>query len=755
MANYAVSEQGLSSQPPQYKIPERLQSFIKSPNIASSLDDEELLKIGEKVCKGVKTDEDSREEWMKQLNEAMKIAKQVKERKNSPWPGAACVKYPGVLTACIQFNARTNPEATKDDKAVFVDNMKPNPTEDEENLARRLSSHMSYQLLGVSDHWRSDTDRLLMILPMVGTVFRKSYWNELDQLPDTELCIPDDIVVNNKAKSLESAQRITHKMYFTDNDLVERMRLGVYTTIDLEDLDEEMPDHEQKMNPDEDRSGKEEDGDELGGSDKLHLIYEQHRFLDLDGDGYAEPYIVVVHAPTRKVLRVVARYNTTSFIFSEKSKKFVKIKPIHYFTDYHFIPSPDGDFYSLGFGRIIYPLNETINTILNQLLDAGTLANRPSGFIGKQLRLRKQKIQVAPGEWKQLDATGTDIKNNIVPLPIKEPSAALFQLLSLMMKTVEEISTVSDVMQGQSPGANTSPTTVLSLIEQGNKVFSAILYRLYEAFKKEYEKLFWLNRTYLRSSQFYKSSIGSGMIDPGDYLIDEVGIFPIANPNMSTEAQRIAKGQALMQLKGEPGVNNYEITKRWLDTLRIPDPDKIIQKPNPNAPPPPEAQKMMAEIEKIKMESSDLLTQRELEAIRLELDEKRLELEKVNVDSNSRAQEVSSVVQLSQLGQTASEGDIQKGVSLDQSISQLVEMLDSANDLGDDDKQKLLQLTDLFGKKMGLQQPEAPGGAPPSEEQLMQEMHQGMQGAPEGGQPEGGQPEGGPQGAPQEQPPQE
>lgn len=608
-------------------IPSKLREYMNSVNIAEELSPTKLTEIGDCVIEKAQLDDESRYEWKKTYRESLKIAMQYIEKKNTPWPNASNVKYPLVLTACIQFNARTNPEIVQGEKVVHVATMLSEPSDDEEERADRLSEHMSYQLLGQSENWRSDTDKLLITLPLVGVVYRKTYFDAIDKKPQIDFCLPSDIIVHNEIESLERAPRITHVLHLSDNELWERMKAGLYREVPIEELEKPEPG---PSSYDSHINSVPEDIKEIEG---MHTVYEQHTRWDLDDDGYAEPYIITVHKQTQEVLRIVARYDEDCFVYKDNSGEFVKINAINYFTDYHFIPSPDGTFHSLGFGQILYPMNEVVNSTINQLLDAGALSNRGGGFIAKSLRMRKENIRFKLGEYIQIDTpTGTNISQNIFPMPVKEPSAALFSLLEFLVKAGQEISSVSDIMLGQPPAPNTPATTVVSMVEQGSKVFSSMLNRLYYSFKKEFEKLFELNKKYLDQYETYEYALKIGEVTLDDYRQDSYGVFPVSDPHVSSDAQRIAKAQALMQMLQMPGVDVHEILERYLKALKITNIQKILPPeptPEEQAQQPPSPQEMMAESEiRLKnMQASDLLMKRELEAIRLDIEERRLQLD--------------------------------------------------------------------------------------------------------------------------------
>ena len=565
-------------------IPALLKKYIDSENIIEYLDKDDVNKIGYKVIRLTKDDDNTMAEWRKNMKEALKIAKQVIEPKSWPWPNASNVKYPLILSACIQFNARTNPEIVQGDKVVNIAVMNPDPNDEQQKRAERLSQHMSYQLLEEVDNWKSDTDKLLMVLPMLGVVFRKSYYDPLNKQPQIDFCIPDEIIINNYISSLDKAERITHVLQLSKNDFIERMRAGLYTKYTMEEL----------MLSEEDDNDEADEQKE--NNNKKGLTYEQHTFLDLDEDGYKEPYIVTVHVLSQKVLRIKARYDEDSFKFDTNGSEFIKIIPIQYFTDYHFITSPDGTYWSLGFGQILYPINAAINSVLNQLIDAGTLANRQSGFVSKSLKIRAQDLKFAPGEWKQIDAIGANLQDAIYPLPVKEPSGVLMELLQLLISAGKELGAITDVLLGESPGANVPATTVMALVEQGTKVYSSMLYRLYNSFKKEFNKLYEINKKYLDVEQTYIFAQQVGMITLEDYQAEEYGIFPVADPSLSSNAMKLAQVQALMQQLNNPQVDAHEILKRYLEILKVPNLKKVLPDPDPNPPPSPEDIMMQAKI---------------------------------------------------------------------------------------------------------------------------------------------------------------
>lgn len=650
-------------------IPSKLQKFIEMVNVAESLKKEELDEISNIVTESFTIDKESRHKWEEETKKAFDIIANDFATKNTPWEGAANIKHPMTIGSCIQFNARINPEIVKNDNVVEVRNMLP---DDENNThgkrAERLSQHMSYQLVGESTNWLRDTDKLMMMLPLMGVMYRKSYFNNITGKPETELCLPTDIVVNDKIKSLECAQRVTHLLYMTSNELIENMRANVFLEYSLDELTSV----EEENLTVQSFSTKDKQEDKI--YDAIHIIYEQHRYLDLDGDGYQEPYIVTIHKDSNKVLRIVARYDESSFEYNEKGK-FTKINPTHYFTDYHFIPNPTGSFYSIGYSSLLIALNETTNSILNQLIDAGTLANRQSGFIGSGLRIQKGDLNFRPGEWKQLNnVVGTEISQNIVPLPIKEPSSTLFQLLGFLVDTSKNITAISSIMQGELPPPNTPAATVMALVEQGQQVYSSVLYRIYDSLKKEFNKLYNINKKYLKEEEYFPLAAGLGMISIEDYLQPNYAIFPIADPKLSSTMQRVAQAQSLLQIMDRPEIDNKKVLTTYLETLKIKEPEAYMVQEDPNAPPPPEVQLADAQKRNIEMDTACKLLDRELKALQLQIDETKMKSQSAYYGGQLAGDKVDSIIKLTELEREASQAEIEKAAQEEEVLTKGTQM---------------------------------------------------------------------------------
>jgi len=660
------------------RVPKLLRKYMEMDNIAEDLDEQQRTKIVDICLSGLDADKESRRDWEEKMKKAFDLVKTTIKSKNTPWKDSANIKYPLITSACMHFNARVIPEIVKNDRVVEVRVMVPDDDMHTiDDRASRLSAHMSYQLLGQSDHWLWDTDRALMILPMMGVVFRKSFFNPIIGQPDTMLCLPDEIIINANVSSLESARRITHIQFVSSNDLIENMKAGLYIEYDLKDLCQSY------MEPNNDGINIEgklttqpvqiySNNDDYKNQSLYDLDHERaeiHGWLDLDGDNYQEPYIITIHRSSRKLLRISARYNEDSFDYNSNGE-MIKINAINNFTDYHFIPDPCGSYYSLGFGMLLLETNETVNTALNQLIDAGTLSNMQSGFIGSGVRINSGDLTFKPGEWKHVPTVaGNVLSQNIVPLPIKEPSVVLFNLMQYLVDSTKTITSITDMMSGDNPPPNQPAATTMAMVEESQKIYSSVLGRIYQSLKKEFQKLFEINKRYLNKQERFIDAEKSGMVFRDDYLINDYGIFPVADPKLSSTVQRVSQAQALLALISDPIINKVEIYKNYLRILKVKNVDNYIVLPDPNAPPPPEQLKTEAEIQHIKMKTAGELMDRELKATELGLKEVEISGKNLHYGGKLAKDKIDSVIQLAQLHNEEPGEDIERAVADEEAMT--------------------------------------------------------------------------------------
>jgi chaperonin GroES len=568
-----------------------LNAVLNSVNIAESLDAEKLLEIGDTVVNGYEADEESRNEWTERSAEWMKMALQIREDKSFPWAGASNVKYPLITIAALQFAARAYPSLLNSAGTIVKGKVigdDPDGTKTEQGT--RIAKHMTYQILEEMDAWEDDMDRMLLQMSIVGCAFKKTYYSTFSNRNVSDLVGAKDLVVNYYTKSFDDAKRITHILYKYKNDIHSRKVAGIYCDVDLGDP------HLTSMMDADHNVGKYDLSPPQEIEDIPYMLLEQHCFFDLDDDGYEEPYVVTVDYNSKKVLRIVARF-TPEDIDRTDDGKIIRIKPTKYFTKFTFIPNPDGGFYDLGFGLLLGTINEGANTLLNQLIDAGTLSNLQSGFLSRGIRMKGGSVSFRPGEWKVVNATGNDLKQGIFPMPVREPSGVLFQLLELLISAAKELSTVSDIMVGKMPGQNTPATTTTTAVEEGQKVFTAIYKRLYRALAEEFNKLFEINKQYLGADAEWQM-LGTQKppyIQVNDYKSADFRVIPAADPNVATDSARLSQAQMIMNLIPTGQINPQVAVQNLLEASNIPNIQQLMQVPPPQ--PNPEIQLKQQELQ--------------------------------------------------------------------------------------------------------------------------------------------------------------
>jgi len=568
-------------------------------NIAELLCAEDLNTIGHQVVKDYDADITSRSSWEKRTETSLKLALQVAENKNFPWPNASNVKFPLITIAALQYHARSYP--------VLIDSDLPVKCrvvgDDKDGLkalrSTRVEQHMSYQLLEEDEVWEAEMDKVLITQPIIGCAFKKTYYDPVKKHNISENVLAKDLVVNYWSKTLETDPRVSHVLQMTKKVIYERVARGLwcdvsdgratqYVSAILGNGLQQAQDKAQGLTP-----------PETTDSSTPIEVLEQHCFIDFDDDGYAEPYIVYVRKDNKKVARIVARYTVSDIEYNKKGDTVLSIKADQYFTKYPFIPSPDGGFYDLGFGVLLGPLNESINTIINQLVDAGTMANTAGGFLSRGIKLRGGNYTFNPMEWKHVDTTGDDLRKGIVPLPVREPSQVMFTLLNLLINYGERIGGSVDILTGQNPGQNTPAETTRTMAEQGMKIFNGIFKRTHRSLKQEFRKLYRLNQIFIDEDLSYVSNAKSnGLILSDDYKGPVTDVMPTADPSITSDAQRMNQANAIAQrVSATPGLyNRYEVEYNILKAMKVTNIDKVLPDPKgPNAVPPPVNPKVQIE----------------------------------------------------------------------------------------------------------------------------------------------------------------
>ena len=549
-----------------------LADYAAMDNIVDILDKAEAQAIADRAREQYEVDEKSRQDWVEAYDKGMDMALQVKKAKTYPFAGCSNVIFPAITTASIQFAARAYPgifpgrdivkaKIIGDDSGQFRVNPETQeqipvvPAGAKAARGKRVSQFMSWQLLEQIEDWEEETDQMLHNLPIGGTCFRKV--SDANGMPNSQYLAGRDVTVNYGAKSLATAPQITECFDLWPHEIIERAEAGIYNYEAVESfLDRDS-------------------------TESIEML-ECHCRYDLDGDGVPENYIVTMAKEGMLPVRIMANYMPDN----PTLRRVTYIK-------YGFIPNPDGGFYDIGFGWLLGPLNSEINTAINQLNDAAHWQNSKSGFIGKRLRLPAGNARFRPGEWKNVDSFGETLRNEMVPLDFGGPSPTTFQLLSLMISSAQDISSVKDIMMGET-NSNLAPTTILTLVEQGAKQFVAIYKRVHRALKQELAAIYRIDAANADEiGPLYQEIVDDDEASPSDFAQD-MNIVPVTDPDMVTHGAAMAKSQALLEMASQGLVDRNEATRRMLTAMNIEDPEALAIK---QAPPDPEVMIKMAKLE--------------------------------------------------------------------------------------------------------------------------------------------------------------
>lgn len=549
----------------------------QSQNIAKELSDAHLAEIADISLREYTLDKDSMSDWFDRMKRGVDLAQLIKDDKEYPFKGAANIKYPLITSAALQFNARAYPAIVPSDAVVRAKTHGQDPQGMKAARGERVSSYMSWQLTSEIEEWEAETDKLLVQLPIVGTMVRKVWFDPVKGRACCRVIDAGRFIINDKVGSLEDAPRATEELPLYPDEIETRVRSGQFIKVDLE-IDE-------------------------ADKDKAQQFIEQHRRLDLDEDGYPEPYIVTIHKPSEKVVRIVADFEMQDVRAGEQG--VVSIQRGSYFVPYHFLPGLDGGFWGTGLGLLLGDISDSVNSIINMLLDAGHYASLGGGFIGQELRMKGGAQRMRPGEWKMVSAGGGKIREALVPMTLPGPDGTLFQMLGMLIEAGREIASVKDIMTGDSGTKNMTATTTIALIEQGMMVFTAAYKRIFRSLKKEYKLLSKINSETVsleKYSAFHDQVDQQGrpvMVDPQrDFGAMDMDIQPVADPRSVTKMQEAAKAELLMQMSSQGLVDKGEASSRIIDAMEIGDTESLVPQPDP-------MQQMMGQMQ-VQMMQADL-----------------------------------------------------------------------------------------------------------------------------------------------------
>lgn len=570
----------------------RLDQYIKldekvclDPNLATRFSADDLNRIGQHCWEGYEQDENSRADWLARTQAAMELALQVVKGKSFPWPNCSNVAFPLVTIAVLQFHARAYPEMFAGPDIVKYRVPGYDPQGKLTEVANLVARFMTHQCMNVDESFEEQHDRLLINVPIVGCAFIKTRRDPAKGGNTSSLVLARDLVIDYFAKSVDGAARKTHIIPLYRNEVYERCVAGTFC--DVRDEDWYTTPFQAATTP------QEAERDRVAGrqpprvDESTPIIFgEQHCWLDLDNDGYAEPYIVTFDLTHKKVVRIVARWERPDDV-ERLNGEILRIKASEYFTKFGLVPAPDGSIYDIGFGVLLGPLNEATNSLVNQLIDSGTMSVAAGGFLSRGVKIRGGSITFQPFGWQRVDSTGDDLRKGVFPLPVREPSAVLFNLLTLLINYTQRISGSGDTLVGENPGQNTPKANMDTMVEQGMKIYSAIFKRMWRSLRDEFRKLFILNARHMPD----RVQFGEASISREFFLEDPSNLVPAADPNLVSESMRLQQALTLKQAAAmTPGYDVPAVERNFLRALRVdgaealyPGPDKVPPLPNPKA----------------------------------------------------------------------------------------------------------------------------------------------------------------------------
>jgi len=544
-------------------------------NLAELLPDDVLKPIGLELVGNYKEYKTSRKDWEQSYIQGLDLLGFKYENRTEPFQGASGATHPVLAEAVTQFQAGAYKELLPAEGPVRTQ-VVGKPDAQKEAQSQRVKNYMNYELMEKMEEYEPEFDQMLFHLPLAGSTFKKVYYDDLLGRAVSKFIPAEDLIVPYTATSLDDAESIIHTIKISENDLRKQQVGGFYSDVELGppgvDNNDELTKKEREL------SGTKK----TGRQDDIYTLLECHVNLDLEGfedkdeelntTGIKLPYVVTVEESSQKVLSIRRNYEPTD----------PKRNKIHYFVHFKFLPGLG--FYGFGLIHMIGGLSRTATAALRQLLDAGTLSNLPAGFKQRGIRVRDEASPLQPGEFRDVDAPGGNLKDAFMTLPYKEPSPTLLQLMGVVVGAGQRFAAIADMQVGDGNQQAAVGTTV-ALLERGSRVMSAIHKRLYSAMRTEFKLLSKVFKTYLPPVYPYDVVGANREIKQMDFD-DRVDILPVADPNIFSMAQRVTLAQTELQLAtSQPQLHNlYASFRKMYEALGVKNIDAILPPPAPTQP---------------------------------------------------------------------------------------------------------------------------------------------------------------------------
>ena len=551
-------------------------SLDHGANLAEFIDENDLNLLGTELGQNYEDYKSSRKDWEQAYTQGLDLLGFKYEQRTEPFQGASGATHPVLAEAVTQFQALAYKELLPAEGPVRTQVIGAS-TPDTEQQAERVKEFMNYQIMDVMKEYEPEFDQMLFYLPLSGSTFKKVYYDETLGRAVSQFISAEDLVVPYSATSLEDAEAIVHVLRISANDLRKQQVNGFYRDIELLPADDDTSTNDVK-----DKEKQLEGITKSEYSDEVFTLLECHVNLDLEGfedkdqdgepTGIKLPYIVTLEEGSKEVLSVKRNWDAQD---AKKEKK-------QYFVHFKFLPG--FGFYGFGLIQMIGGLSRTATSALRQLLDAGTLSNLPAGFKQRGIRIRDDAQSIQPGEWRDVDAPGGNLRDAFMTLPYKEPSQTLLALMGVVVQAGQRFASIADLQVGDGNQQAAVGTTV-ALLERGSRTMSAIHKRIYASMKQEFKLLANVFALYLPPEYPYNVVGGQRQIKQTDFD-DRVDIIPVADPNIFSQTQRISLAQTELQLAmSAPQMHNtYEVYRNMYEALGVKEIDKILMKPQPPQP---------------------------------------------------------------------------------------------------------------------------------------------------------------------------
>jgi hypothetical protein len=542
-------------------------------NLADDMNEGQLTELSGDLLGEYDADINSRKDWLTTYVDGLELLGLKVEDRTEPWPGACNVYHPLMTEALVKFQAETMMEtfpAAGPVKTVIVGKQ----TKEKEDAAERVKDDMNYQLTDMMPEYRPEHERMLWGLGLSGNSFKKVYYDPNMERQVSMYVPSEDIVVPYGASNLETAERVTHVMRKTKNELHRLQVAGFYRDVDLGEPYSDIDEAEKKI------------AEKLGFNpteDDRYKILEMHVNIDLENgdseDGIALPYVITIEKGTGTILAIRRNWNPDDKL---KAKR-------QHFVHYGYIPG--FGFYCFGLIHLIGAFAKSGTMILRQLVDAGTLSNLPGGLKSRGLRIKGDDTPISPGEFRDVDVPSGAIRDNILMIPYKEPSQVLNQLMNQIIEEGRRFASAAD-MKVSDMSANSPVGTTLAILERTLKVMSAVQARIYYAMKQEFKLLKGIIRDYTPTEYSYEPEVGNRRAKQSDY--DNVDVIPVSDPNAATMSQKVVQYQAVMQMaQANPQIyDQVELNKQMLEVLGVKNINKLIPSSDDQTPKDPVSENM-------------------------------------------------------------------------------------------------------------------------------------------------------------------